>query len=58
MFCHFFGISAVNLDQLSGIIMVFAIGAFLPPLTIISKTASNAAESEEPAEIIGFISSA
>ena len=38
--------------------MVFAIGTFLPPLTIISNTASKAAESEEPLVTIGFISSA
>ena len=58
IFCHFFGISTVNFDQLSGTIMVFAIGTFLPPRTIISNTASNAAESEEPLGAIGLISSA
>ena len=41
----------------SGTSIVFAIGADLPARTIVSKTASRAAESEEPEGTIGLISS-
>ena len=55
---HDCGSSFACFDQLSGINIVFAIGALLPALTSASNTASNAAESDEPPGIIGLISSA
>ncbi len=41
----------------SGTSIVFAIGADLPARTIVSNTASKAAESDDPDGTIGFISS-
>ena len=41
----------------SGTSIVFAIGADLPARTMVSKTASKAAESEDPEGTIGLISS-
>ena len=55
---HDCGSSMACFDQLSGTNIVFAIGALLPALTNASNTESNAAESDEPPGIIGFISSA
>ena len=55
---HDCGSSMACFDQLSGTKIVFAIGALLPALTNASNTESNAAESDEPPGIIGFISSA
>ena len=53
-----FGKSTACLDQLSGTNIVFAIGAFRPARTSISKTESKAAESDDPLAIMGLISSA
>ena len=52
------GMSVVALDQASGTSMVLVIGAERPERTITSNTASSAALSDEPAGMIGLISSA
>ncbi len=52
------GSSSACFDQLSGIIMVLAIGAERPARTSTSKTKSSAAESDEPCGTIGLMSSA
>src|SRR5690606_13387707 len=52
------GILVANLDHASGTSIVFAIGALRPARTITSKTASSAAESDDPGRTIGLMSSA
>ena len=55
---HAAGISTAPSGIASGTSMVLVIGALLPARTITSKTASRAAESDDPKETIGFMSSA
>ena len=52
------GSSSACFDQLSGTSIVLAIGALRPARTSTSNTESNAAESDDPPAMIGFISSA
>ena len=52
------GRSVVALDQASGTMIVLTMGADRPERTITSKTASSAAESDEPPGTIGLMSSA